>query len=353
MTIDPTSFVDNSGIMQAALASTDESDDGSIEEAKNAMIKHYQNVLGTEYEGSTQVLKYPEDIRINADTDYMSFQFHEYKPPFDRGSEGIAGYNQQSAEAGGIDGNLGKRIGQPIHLFMPQDVSTSYGADWGGKEVSNLGAGTLSGLTNVGTGNMMGLVENVGAGMSGLQALPVTLGAEVARRVLQSAGTNLTINDILGGTRGTILNPNVELFFSGPRIRNVGFKFKMSARTPTEAEMIHLICHQFKINSVPQHGGKPNAFAKAEGLEVGVGNFIKIPNLVAVRFMQGSAPHPFLSQYKACALTNVDINYTPDGSYSTFSNGYPTAVELSIALVETKMVFQQDLNPTQERSWSY
>ena len=29
MTIDPTSFVDNSGIMQAALASTDESDDGT------------------------------------------------------------------------------------------------------------------------------------------------------------------------------------------------------------------------------------------------------------------------------------------------------------------------------------
>ena len=33
------------------------------------------------------------------------------------------------------------------------------------------------------------------------------------------------------------------------------------------------------------------------------GNFIKVPNLVAVRYMQGSSPHPFLSQYKACALT--------------------------------------------------
>ena len=53
------------------------------------------------------------------------------------------------------------------------------------------------------------------------------------------------------------------------------------------------------------------------------------------------------NQYKACAITNVDVNFTPDGSYSTLIGGYPSAVELSISLVETKLIYQSqiDMNP--------
>ena len=65
----------------------------------------------------------------------------------------------------------------------------------------------------------------------------------------------------------------------------------------------------------------------------------------------GGKPHPYLSQYKALALTNVDINYTPDGSYSTFTGGFPTAVELSIQMVETKIVYKENLQ--QNQNWSY
>ena len=61
--------------------------------------------------------------------------------------------------------------------------------------------------------------------------------------------------------------------------------------------------------------------------------------------------HPYLTQYKGLALTNVDINYTPDGSYSTYMGGYPSAVELSIQMVETKIVYKEDLQ--QKRDWSY
>ena len=59
--------------------------------------------------------------------------------------------------------------------------------------------------------------------------------------------------------------------------------------------------------------------------------------------MKGSSMHPYLSQYKSCALTNVDINYTPDGVYSTSIDAYPTAVELRIGLVETKLVYKQEI----------
>ena len=70
-----------------------------------------------------------------------------------------------------------------------------------------------------------------------------------------------------------------------------------------------------------------------------------------MQLKKGSDKHPYLSQYKALALTNVDINYTPDGSYSTFEGGFPTAVELRIGMVETKLIFKQDLS--RKSGWTY
>ena len=70
-----------------------------------------------------------------------------------------------------------------------------------------------------------------------------------------------------------------------------------------------------------------------------------------MKLMNGDKMHPYLTQYKGLALTNVDINYTPDGSYSTYMGGYPSAVELSIQMVETKIVYKEDLQ--QKRDWSY
>lgn len=304
-------------------------------------------------------LKYPYDMVIGKESDYVKFRFYEYKPPFARGSEGgntlgsnYQDYNQNYDE-NEIDGNFGDDALGEIKLFMPQDVSTSYGAEWGGKEISNFGAGSLSAVTNIGRGDFGAFLDNLGAGIASVGALPVTAGAALTKKALEMARTNMTVNDVLGGTSGVILNPNMELFFSGHKVRNFGLKFKMSARTSEEAHEIHEICQSFKIHSLPQFGGTRN-----QDREDGVGsateaaNFIKVPNLVKMEFMKGPDKHPFLTQYKAMALTNVDINYTPDGAYSTLIGGFPTAVELSIAMVETKLVYQNDFTGA-DRNWSY
>ena len=64
--------------------------------------------------------------------------------------------------------------------------------------------------------------------------------------------------------------------------------------------------------------------------------------------MTGDQVNTSLNQYKACAITNVDVNFTPDGSYSTVydkqsKRAYPTAVELGITLVETKIIYQDQI----------
>ena len=76
-----------------------------------------------------------------------------------------------------------------------------------------------------------------------------------------------------------------------------------------------------------------------------VNNFISVPDLCLFKYMTGEKENQYINQYKACALTNVDVNFTPDGSYSTLIGGYPSAVELSLTLVETKIIYQSQINP--------
>ena len=59
--------------------------------------------------------------------------------------------------------------------------------------------------------------------------------------------------------------------------------------------------------------------------------------------MKGSGPHPYLAQYKPCAVTGIEVNYTPDGTYATYTDGAPVATELRIRFAETKLIFQQDM----------
>ena len=63
--------------------------------------------------------------------------------------------------------------------------------------------------------------------------------------------------------------------------------------------------------------------------------------------MRGAIEHKALPRYKMCAITSVDVNYTPDGAYATYNDndnpGQPVAIELSIGFQETKLVFAEEI----------
>ena len=325
---------------------------------------------------TTQAIRYPKDLQINSETDYIKFEFHTYKPPFRR--DDSSGYLQ------GGEGNLGTHITEDdVLMYMPQDVSTSMSTSWGGKEITNAAAGMLAGYANLSEGDMGGVMSNIASGKKGIGALPTTAASQIVRMGLNATGAqeNLTQNDILGSTAGIILNPNVELLFGGPSLRNIGFRFKMAARSKKEAQDMLRICRRFQFHAHARSGGKSNITAsllgglfgesetpdfnqadRAAGVAVpntttttglnteqiaklsNSNNFISVPNLCLFKYMIGSEKNPYINQYKACALTNVDVNFTPDGSYSTLIGGYPTSLELSITLVETKIIYQSQID---------
>lgn len=338
--------------------------------------------------GSGTSLKYPADL-FEGSTDYIKFQFYEYNGPFSGNS---GDYSKQDDTKGNkVDTDFAKynqagTLYEPypgaknIYMYMVEDVNAEYGAQWQGKDFSNIGAEALRGAGGGLTGDLGNTANAIGQLIKNAAGALPTAGAEAIANGINATGIgSVTTNDVLGSTLGVVLNPNTELLFSGFQMRTFSLRFKMAPRNNNEAKAMREIIGTFKKVSLPKYGASPggtldlnahfkgffkndepetdvekpaekdeNASSnadKAKALGTSNANYIGVPGLCQVKFMHKSELHPYLPQYKICAITNVSVNYTPDGVYATYhEDGAPVATELTIGLAETKLVYSQDIN---------
>ena len=282
---------------------------------------------------------------ISNNTDYVLFQFADYTPPFkkrdDRLPNGLGEYNQSIDSLKPIDIPVpgGKVSG--IILPMPQDLSTEQKQNWNGKKFTRLGASAI----RAAGGDLSALGTNFdkGALASALAALKTS-----ALNRIPGVGGNLSINDITGSTRGVVLNPNAELLYDSPDLREIGMVFKMVPQSETEAKQIKMICDTFRTASLPKYGAgteqnTTNIGIDGKPIASGASNFIRVPNLCKFTFMTGSGSNTNIAQYKPCAITGVQVNYTPDGTYATYGDGSPVATEITLKFVETKLIFSNEI----------
>ena len=344
--------------------------------------------LGGSSGSSKTVLKYPDET-IEAHSDYVKFQFYQYNGPFS-GNAGnsyknqeingktitkdFARYNESNKQYAVYPGSSN------IILYMPEDIQTQYGASWGGKDFSNIGAEALKGLGGALSGDVGQTFNAVGKLIENAAGALPSMGAQGVADAINATGAgNVDTNDVLGGSLGVILNPNTELMFSGFKMREFNMRFKLVPRNKKEATDIRNIIAQFKQVMLPSLGSQPGGAldvvgnlkkmsgagenkagaAKADApadaaedaknldsskLTGSNANYIGVPGLCQVKFMQGAQLHPYIPQYKICAITGVDVNYTPDGVYATYhKDGSPVAVELNVSFAETKLVYSQDI----------
>ena len=332
--------------------------------------------------------RYPSDA-IDSQTDYVFFQFGKYQAPFgrdvkalrkeqldeetkkikkyDKGAQAesakkrFADQQKTSRDAYNASVQVLKQKGASIMLPIPQDVGHEVAQQWQGKQWSAtgraataaLGAGQLSDA-----GDMLKDVAGWGT------AIQNSL-TQMALNVLPGVGGNISFNDLSGATRGIVINPNAELMYDSPEMREIGMVFKMVPSTPEESKIIRRICQAFRKHSMPMYGGadsqdemdqkidgmfdgikNANNDAETKGTKLKFGamnNFIRVPDLCKFTFMHGNTVHPYLVQFKPCAISKVEVTYTPDGTFSTYSDGAPTAVELRLNFMETKVVFAQEV----------
>jgi hypothetical protein len=288
---------------------------------------------------------------MQSNSDYVLFEFYEYVPPFKGINKGatkdsgtaLSVYNQSATDA-----SLYKKVEglQSIVLYMPEDVSTGYKANWSGKAFSNIGAAAMA---TFGSGDFGQLTQNTlnAIGTSFDQVGPMAAAKVVQGIIGKITGEQLSDNDVFGGTQGVILNPNVELLFGGIDLRNFTLNYKLVPRNKPEADNVKQIVKIFKKAMLPSFSADTSLSALGQSVEIGGQNisnsFIKVPSVCKVSFMRGSGLNTDVAQYKMCSITQVDVNYTPDGAYATLEGGEMVAIGLTVSFQETKLIFANEV----------
>ena len=176
-------------------------------------------------------------------------------------------------------------------------------------------------------------LANTVAGIGGMEAVDNFANKRFASQILGLFGGNVTASGLLARGNGEIINPNMELLFGGPTLRNFRFQFKMTPRNEKEAQQVKLIIRAFKRNMAPM----------AQGGTVSSGSFfLKTPNVFNLRYRTGNRNHPFLNRFKQCFLSDMAVSYTGEGIYSTYEDGTPVSMILDLSFKETQPIYDVD-----------
>ena len=151
----------------------------------------------------------------------------------------------------------------------------------------------------------------------------------LAGRALSVFGGNVSLQNLVARSQGQIFNPNMELLFNSPSLRNFNFSFKMTPRSADEGEEIKTIIRFFKRGMA--------AKADVRGL------YLNTPNIFELRYRQGTKQsHQFLHSFKQCFMTDISVNYTGEGVYATYENGTPVSIIMNLSFKEVAPIYDID-----------
>ena len=311
----------------------------------SSAVQNAAENAGSASSGSS--LRYPLDIGATAADHFAVFDFYDYSPPFSSEAVSISGTELTTLKAYNSSAENLKAAAYPqIVLYMPEGVAASYRTNWDGKAFGNVVAAGLKASSGIMNGDYKTAIDSLKKIATGEMATAASkLSAEVTSAIAKRiTGDSIDTQTIFSASGGAILNPNVELIFGGHDLRTLQLTFKMVPYNKPEAETVDAIVKTFKKVMLPKFTGNTQmaSFWKDEGKN---GNgYIGNPNLCKITFFKGSAKNEAITQFKTCAITDFDVNYTPDGVAAFGPDGYPVATQISLSFMETKLVYAEDVN---------
>ena len=303
------------------------------------------------------VLKYPSDGAYGAGgQDYIRIETFKYKAPMpgafgEKGNENsIANVIDRGPTRGS---NLGE-YGNTIKLPIPNDLRVSNGVEWGGAKANAIEMAAMTSMTNA-IGNTMnnGVVDtlmksfgSMGKIINQLGDLEVADGgsgqaltAFVSKLALSKLNINVDTNQFVARSNGIAINPNLELLFSSPKLRNFTFRFDFAPNDETDARNSRLIMRIFKQGMLPTGYGSKDGTSSV---------FIGSPHVYRIGYFNGTNRIRGLPIHKICALTQCSINFTPENVYQSYSDdravSNPVRSVMELAFTELTPLFAEDYN---------
>ena len=343
------------------------------ENSKNKQNIALQNASPTS--GKSEVMSYPFDL--NPKQDHFKIMRYNYIRPDINQSKGpdqeiarVSGAQPNKAKDYGNnqtpdriinragDSVVGSELKGSVLLPMPKATDVN-GVEWGKSEL------TISGLAALGAANMVAgrLANDDGQALAEKEARE-RLNAERGRNVEGNAGTEfaralgvqtisklagvafgteLDADTFLARTGGKVLNPNAEMLFQGPVIRDFAFSFLMVARSQKEGQEIRKIIRFLKLGMAPKFRST---------------TFLKAPDIFTLHYKNGQGKDDYLrtvNQFNpgGLALTTMNVDYAPFGYWSAYRDSQPVAVKMDLNFTELRPLYQSDQLETPEDSVGY
>jgi len=263
-------------------------------------------------------LKYPVD-KLDGQ-DYTKITMYKYEPGKFKPGKDARPNNR-------ITQSLGTTI-----LPIPPSLTDDNGTNWNGHTMNALQAAGGQALIDVmDSGNFATAAgEELSELITKAQASPglKTMGKALALGNIPGLGANTS--QALGRSQGAMINPNEELLFNGPTMRNRSYGWRLTPRNREESQAVMNIIRFFKQGMAAQ--------VSSNG-----GLFLKTPNVFHVQFFAGNGKeHPFIGKLKKAALVSMTVNYVPDGTYMTLPDNSMTAYDLGLNFGELEAIFEDD-----------
>lgn len=287
-------------------------------------------------------LQYPLDLTGDLDTSYFFINILKKEPRSLGTFDPLKFNNGRPDDVFGS--NLTATIGTII-LPMPLGVADGNNVAWADGSFNFLEGQAANAISNIFTefqnnpdildaakksGSIAGqlgkdLTQQLQS--AGIQGAALTA---VSASIIKGFGSNITPNQLLSRTTGQVLNPNLELLFDGPTLRNHEFSFKLTPRSKTESDVVKRIIFELKKSMA----------ARASS----TGALVATPYVFKIGFKQGPNDHPFLFSMRLCGMKSLNVNYSASTqeNYSSYFDGTPTSLDLSMSFTELSPVYAED-----------
>lgn len=226
-------------------------------------------------------------------------------------------------------------------VYLPiTKISDTNAVDWNDSQVNPL----QSRLANLSLAAMRGNTEKIED--QGGKLLDIARGEEFGNLArIYLAGLAVGVGGLLTRASGAILNPNLELLFNSPTLREFSFSFDLIGKSSPEAERIKEIIKFFKKNmSVRDKVGDVTGNAESS-------IFLRSPYVFKLKYLAGApsnqlnaVEHKSIGRIKTCALRGCTVDYTPMGSYMTFNDPNKTMFmyRLTLQFKELTPIYSSD-----------
>ena len=222
-----------------------------------------------------------------------------------------------------------KRTTNVISLYMPAEISATYGVDYNREDI-----GTATRVMDQGFLETMFGKEQVSGLMQQVKGDAVDMVAPGFKAALQSK-------------TGRAINNRLEMTFGGVRPREFTYNFKFTPSNEQEANDIQSILYLFKYHMHPTIIGEPSS------------SLMRVPSSFNIHYMYRTDENKYLNTIAESVLVNLDVKYGEGDTFKTYrgntAGAPPRTINATLTFNEIdthdkKTIFELELPPSRSGS---